>query len=110
MNAFTRAAAALVADANLGTAIIYQPAQAERVRCRGVFSRPVQEFGTAVKGGLALTIAAADVTAPARGDAVVLLEALRLGSIGLRAGLELRVEQVEAEDSMAMFDLTLAVP
>lgn len=109
-NAFTRAAAALTADTNLGAAIIYQPAAAPRVNCRVVFSRPIGEFGTHVTGALMASISAADVATPERGDVVILGAALYVGGTRLRAGLELTVEKAEAEESMAMFDLTLSIP
>ena len=109
-NAFDRAAAALVADANMGTAIIYRPASGPRINCRGVFSRPVAEFGQAVSGGLMLAVSAADVPDPAQGDTVLLTAPLRVGGTLLRADLVLKVEKVEAEESMAMFDLTLSLP
>lgn len=110
MNAFTRAAAALVADANLGSAITYRPASAPRISCRGVFSRPLGEFGQVVAGGLMVSVSAAEVPAPFHGDAVILTEPLALGGSLLRAGLVLTVEKAEADATGAMFDLTLSLP
>ena len=110
MSAFTRAAAALVADANMATDIIYRPEAGPRINCRGVFSRPLDQFGQAVAGGLMLSVSAADVPAPIEGDSVILTAPLSVAGRVLRAGLELRVERAEAEETLAMYDLTLGTP
>jgi hypothetical protein len=111
MNAFARAATAIAADANLGAAVIFQPKDAARVPCRGVFSRPEDEFGSRVTAGLMLAVPAAALPRlPIKGDEVELTAPLILGATTLRAGLTLRVERATAEESMAMFDIVLSVP
>jgi hypothetical protein len=111
MNAFARAAAAMADDANLGTSVIFQPKDAARVTCRGVFSRPIDEFGNRATAGLMLTVPAAALPRlPMKEDEVVLTAPLILGGATLRAGLTLRVERATAEESMAMFDIVLSVP
>lgn len=111
MNAFTRAAAALAGDANLGTPVIFAPVDSLRVTVRGVFSRPVDAFGASTGAGLMLAIPAASLLRmPARDDEVVLAAPLILGEETLRAGLTLRVERATAEESMAMYDIVLSVP
>ena len=109
MNAFARAAAALVADQNLGTAITYCPASAPRIDCRVIFARPVQEFGQAVSAGLMASVSAADVAAPERGDTILTLAAMRVGTTSLSAGTMLIVEKATADESLAMYDLTLSI-
>lgn len=110
-NAFARAAAAIAADDNLGTAVIFAPSDAVRISCRGVFSRPVDAFGASTGAGLMLAIPASALPRlPARGDEVLLAAPLILGEETLRAGLALRVERATAEESMAMYDIVLSVP
>lgn len=110
MSAFTRAAAALVADPNMGTAIIYRPVAAASFECRGVFSRPVQEFGQAVAGALMCSIPVDLFPEAAKGDAVVPSASVMVGASCYPAGTFFRVEKVEADETMAMFDLTLSAP
>lgn len=90
---------------------MYQPLSAAPFACRGVFSRPVQEFGSnVVTNAVLLSVAASDVPAPRRGDLVVLTAPLQVGNNTLSAGQELKVEKREADETLTMFDLTLSLP
>jgi hypothetical protein len=71
-DAFTRAAAALVADANLGLDAVYRPASGASVRCRVIrYQRdPLADLGQhhVRQAGVVYSVRVADVPAPAKGD------------------------------------------
>lgn len=97
MSAFSRAAASLVADRNLGVDAVYVPVSGGNVACRVILSRPLDVMGAHVAGKVMASLSAADVAAPARGASLVV------------AGMTYTVEVAEAEESRAMFDLTLSL-
>ncbi|MBS7789271.1 hypothetical protein KTR66_04660 [Roseococcus sp. SDR] len=101
-DAFTRAAAALVADPNMGLDAVYLPASGPSIACRVVYSEPVEHAGSlALAKRRMASVPASAVAAPARGDQ------LRIPSLARPDNL-FKVEQVETDPMRAMHDLTLS--
>jgi hypothetical protein len=101
MNAFARAAAALVADPNMGVEAVYLPASGLSFPCRVVLSRPMEAVGMALAGRVMASLPVATIAAPVRGDQI------RIPSLPL-PGNCFKVEQVETDTMRAMHDLILS--
>lgn len=101
-DAFARAAAALVADANMGTDAVYLPARGARFACRLVLSRPMDLMapgGISTRFMASLPVSA--VAVPVRGDQI------RINALP-PPGNMFKVEEVTTDPMRAMHDLTLS--
>jgi hypothetical protein len=101
MNAFARAAASLVADANMGLDVVYLPVSGLSFSCRVVLSRPTDLMAPrGISTSLMVSVPAATVANPERGDQI------RIPSLARPDNL-FTVEEVVTDPMRAMHDLTL---
>ena len=104
MDAFSRAAATLVADQNMGLDAVYMPASGLSVSCRVVLSRPVDLMAPGgISQALMASVPAAVIAAPVQGDKI------RIPSL-VRPDNCFTVQEVTTDPMRAMHDLTLSSP
>ena len=102
MNAFAAAAAAMVADANMGVSATYRPLTGGSFACRVIVSRPVDAItGQILASGVAVSIPAEAVAFPKRGD--------QLDIPSLPAPNVFAVSSVETDAGRVMHNLTLVL-
>lgn len=101
-DAFARAAAALVADPNMGLDAVYLPATGLSFPCRLVLSRPTDLMAPrGISTSLQASLPVATVASPSPGDQI------RIPSLPLPDNL-FKVEEVTTDPMRAMHDLTLS--